>query len=129
MTCSILSAIIASTKVMNWARNPGCRIAANDRRADGGALAGIDWESLIRNHHHAARDLGHIRQREAWDMFERIREPGFTAGSAALSMVDQGTAPAPNAALPRRRPRPAFGMEAASSRAGRAGRVFYQKKP
>jgi hypothetical protein len=41
MTCSILSAIIASTKVPNCIRNPGCRIAAKERRAGGGAAAVI----------------------------------------------------------------------------------------
>src|SRR5579863_7200433 len=44
MTCSILSAIIANTKVTNWARNPGWRIAANERFAGaGGAAVSLGW--------------------------------------------------------------------------------------
>src|SRR5665213_838740 len=89
MTCSILSAIIASTKVMNWARKPGWRIAANDRRVAGGASAGIALISLMPESSHAARVEGHIRQREAWDMFERIRASGFIVRAAILSMADQ----------------------------------------
>jgi hypothetical protein len=34
---------------------------------------------------------GHIRQREAWDMFERIRNLEFTVRSGALSMAGSGT--------------------------------------
>src|SRR5580704_5059759 len=49
MTCSMLSAIMASTKVMNWARKPGWRIAANDRFADGGPLTGTCFISFIAN--------------------------------------------------------------------------------
>src|ERR1700712_563158 len=50
MTCSILSAIMASTKVKNWARKPGWRIAAKDRLVDGGALTAADLVSIIKNH-------------------------------------------------------------------------------
>src|ERR1700744_3210141 len=48
MTCSILSAIMARTKVLNWARKPGWRIAANDRLAGGAASAGIGLISFIK---------------------------------------------------------------------------------
>lgn len=65
MTCSILSAIMASTKVMNWARKPGCRIAAKDRLLAGGAPAAIDLVSLIKNRHYAARCRSRIRHRDA----------------------------------------------------------------
>src|SRR5262249_2695414 len=37
MTCSMLSAIIATTEVMNRMRNPGCRMAANEGLAGAGA--------------------------------------------------------------------------------------------
>jgi hypothetical protein len=67
-------------------------------------LAGIDLLSLMQNHHFAARSQGHIRQREAWDMFERIRDLGFTSRPVAMSMVDQGPTSALNAAPPCRTP-------------------------
>lgn len=49
MTCSILSAIIAMTKVENWAWKPRCRIAAKDRFA--GAGGGSATLGLIFNGH------------------------------------------------------------------------------
>src|ERR1700730_10653002 len=48
MTCSILSAIIASTKVVNWARKPGWRIAAKDRFAGSDGSTGAGIASVIR---------------------------------------------------------------------------------
>src|ERR1700733_10998878 len=48
MTCSILSAIMASTKVVNWARKPGWRIAAKDRFAGSDGSTGAAIASLIR---------------------------------------------------------------------------------
>jgi hypothetical protein len=50
MTCSILSAIIASTKVANWARKPGWRIAAKDRLAGDAAPADTGLISFMKNH-------------------------------------------------------------------------------
>src|SRR5580704_7786151 len=68
MTCSILSAIIASTKVANWARKPGWRIAAKDRLAGGDAPAETGFISFMKNHQFtgiAGRPKRGIRQREA----------------------------------------------------------------
>src|SRR5882757_4091969 len=68
MTCSILSAIIASTKVANWARKPGWRIAAKDRLAGGEAPAETGLISFMKNHQFAGVVQGSprgIRQREA----------------------------------------------------------------
>jgi hypothetical protein len=47
MTCSILSAIIARTNVTNWARKPGCRIAAKDRFAGGEGAARMGVTSFM----------------------------------------------------------------------------------
>ncbi len=61
---------------MNWARNPGWRIAANDRFVDGDPLARVELLSLIKEPL-AALCEGHIRQREALDMFEWIFGFGY----------------------------------------------------
>jgi hypothetical protein len=61
---------------MNWARNPGWRIAAKDRFVDRDPLARVEWLSLIKEPL-AALCEGHIRQREALDMFEWIFGFGY----------------------------------------------------
>ncbi len=71
---------------MNWARNPGWRIAAKDRFVDRDPLAGVDWLSLIKEPL-AALCEGHIRQREALDMFEWILDSDITVCPATMSMV------------------------------------------
>jgi hypothetical protein len=64
---------MASTKVMNWARKPGWRIAANDRFEACDAFTGIALVSLIQKTvDFAARRKRHIRPRDASGMFELI---------------------------------------------------------
>jgi hypothetical protein len=61
----MLSAIIARTKVENWARKPGWRIAAKDRFEDSDALTGTGLISFMKNHQIAVHVKGRIGQRDA----------------------------------------------------------------
>src|SRR4051794_18326543 len=80
MTCSILSAIIASTKVENCARKPRWRIAAKDRFGAGEAVAGADFVSDIKNRQCTAPRESHIRPREQWTCSDRCHSRGRTPG-------------------------------------------------
>jgi hypothetical protein len=78
---------MASTKVLNWARKPGCRIAAKDRLVDGDASTAAAFVSVIENHQFAAQQKGHIPQRDALDMFWDMsgrKQPDVTGYPAAL---------------------------------------------
>ena len=70
---------------MNWARKPGWRIAANDRLVDD-AVTGAVLVSLIKKPL-AALCEGHIRQRDALDMFEQILDCDITVCPPTMSMV------------------------------------------
>jgi hypothetical protein len=78
---------MASTKVENWARKPGCRIAAKDRLAGSDALTDAAFVSFIKNHQFAAQRKSHIPQRDALDMFEWNRDSNITVQPAAMSMA------------------------------------------
>lgn len=65
----MLSAIMASTKVRNWARKPGWRIAEKDRFVECEALTAMDSVSLIGKPSISRAMCGRIRQRNARDQF------------------------------------------------------------
>jgi hypothetical protein len=69
---------------MNWARKPGWRIAAKDRWVDD-AVTGAVLVSLIKEPL-AALWEGHIRQRNALDMFEGMVDSDITVCPATMSM-------------------------------------------
>jgi hypothetical protein len=62
--------------VMNWARKPGWRIAANDRFLDDGWLPGTDFGSLIKNHQFAARRVtsGSVLHGMCSNRFDTLRQ-------------------------------------------------------
>jgi hypothetical protein len=84
----LLSAIMAATKVMNWARTPGWRIAAKDRLINDGAVRGMDFVSLMKKHQCCVSGR-HIRQHDALHTFERILNSDIIVRPALLSMVDR----------------------------------------